>query len=123
MEGQKKDRNRTRKICTRCLIVCFNKNSRRERREGCLSYSYHRNLFVRIDRLIATLDHALLVVAGGLIVGVDDGVGGQTVGVVRLGLGVDSVNVGVGVQEEGEHLCTKRHKDSQFVLGKTVITK
>ena len=62
--------------------------------------------YLRTDRLIAALDHALLVVAGGLIVGVDDGVRGHTVGVVRLGPGVDGVNVGVGVEEEGEHFCT-----------------
>jgi hypothetical protein len=60
----------------------------------------------RNDLLVATLDHVLLVVAGGLIVGVDDGVGGHTVGVVRLGPGVDGVNVGVVVEEEGEHFCT-----------------
>ena len=63
---------------------------------------------MRTDHLIAALDHALLVVAGGLIVGVDDGVGGHTVGVVRLGPGVDGVNVGVGVEEEGEHFCAQR---------------
>ena len=59
----------------------------------------------RADCLIAALDHALLVVAGGLIVGVDDGVGGHAVGVVGLGPGVDGVDIGVGVEEKGEHFC------------------
>jgi hypothetical protein len=63
------------------------------------------DLHCRADRLVAALDHALLVVAGGLIVGVDDGVGGHAVGVVGLGPGVDGVDVGVGVEEEGEHFC------------------
>ena len=61
---------------------------------------------IRMDRLVAALDHALLVVAGGLVVGVDDGVGGHTVGVVGLGPGVDGVDVGVGVEEKGEHFCS-----------------
>jgi len=47
----------------------------------------------RANHLVATLDHALLVVAGRLVVGVDDGVGGHTIGVVRLGPGVDGVDI------------------------------
>jgi hypothetical protein len=43
--------------------------------------------------LIVAVGHALLVVAGGLIVGIDDGVGGNAVGVVRLSPGVDGVDV------------------------------
>jgi len=42
-----------------------------------------------------------------LVVGVDDGVGGHTVGVVRLDPGVDGVDVCVGVEEKGEHFCLK----------------
>ena len=68
-------------------------------------------LHCRADRLVAALDHALLVVAGGLIVGVDDGVGGHAVGVVGLGPGVDGVDVGVGVEEEGEHFCKRTHNN------------
>ena len=58
-------------------------------------------------RLVVAGDDALLVVAGGLIVGIDDGVGGDTVGVVRLSPGVDGVDVRDilehGGTEEGEH--------------------
>jgi len=64
----------------------------------------------RPDCLIAALDHALLVVARGLIVGVDDGVRGHAVGVVGLGPGVDGVNVGVGIKEEGEHFCAQQNE-------------
>ena len=71
---------------------------------------------VRADCLIAALDHALLVVAGGLIVGVDDGVGGHAVGVVGLGPGVDGVDIGVGVEEKGEHFCEEMVKKSQRVI-------
>ena len=64
-------------------------------------------------RLVVAGDDALLVVAGGLIVGVDDGVRGHTVGVVRLGPGVDGVDVRDilehGGTEEGEH-SAKREK-------------
>ena len=57
--------------------------------------------------LVGADGHALLVVARGGVVRVDDGVGGHTVGVVGLGPGVDGVDVGVGVEEEGEHFCTR----------------
>ncbi len=57
--------------------------------------------------LVVAGGHALLVVGGGLIVGVDDGIRGDTVGVVRLGPGVDGVDVRDilehGGAEEGEH--------------------
>ena len=43
----------------------------------------HRKHLTR-GRLVAAAHHALLVVAGGLIVGVNDGVGGHAVGVVGL---------------------------------------
>ena len=59
-----------------------------------------------MTRLIGADGHALLVVAGGLVVGVGDGVGGNAVGVVGLGPGVD----GVDVVEEGEHFCTQHEK-------------
>jgi len=60
----------------------------------------------KIQRLIGADSHALLVVVGGLIVGVDDGVGGHTVGVVGLGPGVDGVDViEHGEGEDGEHRC------------------
>jgi hypothetical protein len=56
------------------------------------------------SRLVAAGGHALLVVLGGLVVGVDDGVGGHAVGVVGLGPGVDGVDiVEHGHGEEGEH--------------------
>ena len=64
-----------------------------------------------VDCLVAALDHALLVVAGGLIVGVDDGVGGHAVGVVGLGPGVDGVDViEHGEGENGEHCCTPQNR-------------
>ncbi len=57
--------------------------------------------------LVVAGSHALLVVGGGLIVGVDDGVRGDTVGVMRLSPGVDGVDVRDvlehGGAEEGEH--------------------
>jgi hypothetical protein len=60
-------------------------------------------------RLVVAGGHALLVVGGRLIVGVNDGVRGDTVGVVRLGPGVDGVDVRDilehGGTEEGEHFC------------------
>ena len=60
---------------------------------------------ISFRRLVATGSHALLVVGRGLIVGVDDGVGGNTVGVVRLSPGVDGVDViEHGHGEESEHL-------------------
>jgi hypothetical protein len=46
------------------------------------------------DNLVSASGHTLLVVAGRLVVGVDDGVGGHTVGVVRLSPCVDGVDVG-----------------------------
>ena len=54
--------------------------------------------------LVSAGNHALLVVAGRLIIGIDDGVGGDAVGVMGLSPGVDGVDVGVGVEEEREHL-------------------
>jgi len=50
-------------------------------------------LSVRCRRLVAACGHALLVVGGGLIVGVNDGVGRDAVGVVWLGPGVDGVHI------------------------------
>jgi len=63
------------------------------------------------QRLIGAHGHALLVVRGGLIVGVDDGVGGHAVGVVGLGPGVDGVDViEHGEGENGEHFnCASKH--------------
>ena len=59
--------------------------------------------------LVAAGGHALLVVLGGLIVGVDDGVGGHAVGVVGLVPGVDGVDiVEHGHGEEGEHRCCQK---------------
>ena len=46
-----------------------------------------------LNYLIVAVGHALLVVAGGLIVGINDGVRGNTVGIVRLSPGVDGVNI------------------------------
>ena len=61
-------------------------------------------------RLVVAGSNALLVVASRLIVGVDDGVRGDAVGVVRLSPGVDGVDVGDSVElgEESEHLRTKK---------------
>jgi len=56
------------------------------------------------NNLVVAGSDALLVVAGGLIVGIDDGVGGDAVSVVRLSPRVDGVHVAVGVEKEGEHL-------------------
>jgi hypothetical protein len=54
--------------------------------------------------LVGADGHALLVVARGGVVRVDDGVGGHTVGVVGLGPGVDGVDIiELGEEEEGEH--------------------
>ncbi len=57
--------------------------------------------------LVVAGGHTLLVVARGLIVGVNDGVRGDAVGVVRLGPGVDGVDVRDVFEhsgaEEGEH--------------------
>jgi hypothetical protein len=58
-----------------------------------------------MTRLIGADGHALLVVLGGLVVGVDDGVGGNAVGVVGLGPGVDGVDIiENGHHQSGEHL-------------------
>eukprot|EP00292_Cryptomonas_paramecium_P027014 CAMPEP_0113687010 /NCGR_PEP_ID=MMETSP0038_2-20120614/15654_1 /TAXON_ID=2898 /ORGANISM="Cryptomonas paramecium" /LENGTH=58 /DNA_ID=CAMNT_0000607489 /DNA_START=77 /DNA_END=250 /DNA_ORIENTATION=- /assembly_acc=CAM_ASM_000170 len=46
------------------------------------------------NNLVVAGSDALLVVAGRLIVGIDDGVGGDAVGIVRLSPGVDGVDVG-----------------------------
>jgi len=63
------------------------------------------------NNLVVAGSDALLVVAGGLIVGVDDGVGGNTVSIVRLRPGVDGVHVRNvlehGGTEDGEHCCKK----------------
>ncbi len=64
--------------------------------------------------LIAAGGHALLVVASGLIVGVDDGVRGHAVGVVGLGPGVDGVDViEHGHGEKGEHLLSQNRSTAQ----------
>ena len=68
--------------------------------------------------LIATDGHALLVVRGGLVVGVGDGVRGDAVGVVRLRPGVDGVDVAEhGHGEESEHdyckLNQNQNEDAQ----------
>ena len=52
-----------------------------------------------IECLVAAGGHALLVVLGGLVVRVDDGVGGHTLGGAGLGPGVDGVLVS---GEDGE---------------------
>ena len=61
----------------------------------------------KMRSLIVASDDTLLVVARGLIVGIDDGVRSHTVGVVRLSPGVDGVDVRDilehGGAEEGEH--------------------
>ena len=69
--------------------------------------------------LVAAGSDALLVVASGLIVGVDDGVRGDAVGVVRLSPGVDGVDVGDGVEhgaEKGEHFLKQRKRKGQTLL-------
>jgi hypothetical protein len=71
---------------------------------GCL----HHELLA-VLRLVVAGGNALLVVAGRLIVGVNDGVRSDAVGVVRLGPGVDGVDVRDilehGATEEGEHFA------------------
>ena len=59
--------------------------------------------------LVVADGHALLVVAGGLVVGVSDGVGGDTVGVVGLGPGVDGVDIVEHGEQNSEHFACK-HK-------------
>jgi hypothetical protein len=72
-----------------------------------------QQLVLECISLIAAGGHALLVVAGGLVVGVDDGVGGHAVGVVGLGPGVDGVDVVEHSHgEKGEHGCTNSTKMS-----------
>jgi hypothetical protein len=64
---------------------------------------------VVLSCLIATVLHALLVVARGAVVRVDRGVRGNAVGIARLSPGVDGVHVTeqssnvVAVRIEGEH--------------------
>merc|ERR1712216_1037953 len=54
--------------------------------------------------LIAPLGHALLVVAWGAVVGINDGVGGSAVGAAGLSQRVDAVDiVEHGGNKEGEH--------------------
>ncbi len=61
------------------------------------------------DGLVATVLHALLVVARGGVIGVNDGVRGDAVGVARLSPGVDGVNIAeegrdvIAVRVEGKH--------------------
>jgi hypothetical protein len=73
---------------------------------GCL----HHELLA-IQHLVVAGGDALLVVARRLIVGVDNGVRGDAVGVVRLSPGVDGVDVRDilehGATEEGEHYSAK----------------
>jgi hypothetical protein len=71
-----------------------------------------------LHRLIAAGGHALLVVARGLVVGVDDRVGGHAVGVVGLGPSVDGVDiVEHGHGKKGEHLQVVA-KVSRWTQGK-----
>ena len=77
-------------------------------------------LFVHTtDRLVVAGNDALLVVAGRLIVGINDGVGGNTVGVVRLSPGVDGVDVRNvlehGGAEKGEHFCQRGALDKNLL--------
>ncbi len=63
--------------------------------------------------LIVAGGDALLVVGRRLIVGVDDGVRGHTVGVVRLSPGVDGVNIRNILEngaKKGEHLPSGNQK-------------
>ena len=60
------------------------------------------------QNLVAAGSHALLVVAGGLVVGVDDGVGGDAVGIVGLGPLYNKAEGGEEDDERGQKqgLCT-----------------
>ncbi len=64
---------------------------------------------MKTNCLVAADGHALLVVAGGLVVGVSDGVGGDTVGVVGLGPGVDGVDVVEHGEQNSEHFAWRKH--------------
>jgi hypothetical protein len=66
-------------------------------------FFFHSIINRLISRLIVADGHALLVVGGGLVVGVNDGVGGHAVGVVGLGPGVDGVDVIQHGEKNGEH--------------------
>eukprot|EP00961_Rhodomonas_salina_P232479 3140896-Rhodomonas_salina.4 len=83
----------------------------KQKEESCIADVFF-NVYRRITHegsLIPADLHALLVVGGGLVVGVGDGVRGDTVGVVRLRPGVDGVNVlEHGHLEEGEHRSWKK---------------
>ena len=64
-------------------------------------------------RLVVAGSNALLVVASRLIVGVDDGVRGDAVGVVRLRPRVDGVhvrNVLKSLAKKGEHVLKKNKR-------------
>jgi hypothetical protein len=69
--------------------------------------------YSRMCDLVVAGNDALLVVAGRLVVGVDDGVRGDAVGVVRLSPGVDGVDVRNvlehGATEESEHFAARSH--------------
>ena len=58
-----------------------------------LSRNHVKRQRLSVFRLIVADRDALLVVARGLIVGVDNGVRGNAIGVVRLSPGVDGVDI------------------------------
>jgi hypothetical protein len=103
-----------------CYLLCiekFNGNNRhhiikgalRQKPSGLISKYVPSNQRHNSNLVIAS-DDSLLVVARGLIIGINDGVRRNTVGVVRLSPGVDGVDVSVGVDqhgENGEHLSAK----------------
>eukprot|EP00960_Hanusia_phi_P076653 768590-Hanusia_phi.AAC.24 len=78
-------------------------------------------LLSQTANLVSASNHALLVVAGRLVVGVDDGVGGDSVGVVRLSPGVDGVDVGVGVEEESKHFCQETISERHEIRERKVV--
>lgn len=84
----------------------------RKLRRECFLYS------TVLQTLIGAVAHALLVVARGLIVGVNDGIRGNAVGVVRLRPCVDGVDVGdegagLLLSKDGEHSARSARSRSQ----------
>ena len=103
---------------------CLLKNiARHPQIHACAHARVHIAMQFPVKRkcLVARDVHALLVVARGLVVGVDDGVGGHTVGVVGLGPGVDGVNiVEHGAGKDGEHCCCQGNNESACIAAEQV---
>jgi hypothetical protein len=117
------DRTRGHVSCLSSLLpirLGFNTKSTKKNYEEYVHPEQRDSFHHTACDLVSAGGHALLVVARGLVVGVDDGVRSHSVGVVRLGPLVDGVDVGddgalgSGVSKEGEHClhaCSKPWSD------------